>query len=307
MAGGLAIDDTATRLANAQHMLREMVHLSCGWIERAPRLEVKLALARHASEDAEAITQIRERLGTLRPGVAYPGAPGDRVAELLATANGCASAADYIEATYGVLKPALIATVKAHLKLVDPLLDEPTLRLLTQLLHTQERHVGELPTRDAHPQAHEDVGADPVELGWERRLNVMEPLDAPARDGYLDPLSDHDGPCARVHELMAAELRAAETAALDSHAQPRLAWEFHAAMAAHAAQAIRHVSACDRLLGEELDCRWGNHELTAASTSELLVPTGHASIDALVEHLSDAVAVRARESERWAGQVNTPT
>src|SRR3954447_15341377 len=138
-------DETAVRFSNYFHVLRELVHLSCGWLPLEPRLETKDLLRDHLHDDARAVTKIKRRLYELRTPSEYPGAPCDELAALLDRASGAQSSAEYVEIAYGELKPALIAATRIHLDHLDPMLDEPSLRQLTQLLHRQERHVAELP------------------------------------------------------------------------------------------------------------------------------------------------------------------
>ena len=44
LAGGYDVDENAIRFSNYFHVLRELVHLGCGWLALEPRLEVKYAL-----------------------------------------------------------------------------------------------------------------------------------------------------------------------------------------------------------------------------------------------------------------------
>src|SRR5215217_666559 len=163
LKGGYDVDENAIRFSNYFHVLRELVHLSCGWLPLEPRLEVKFTLGDHIHDDARGVTKIKRRLYELRTPSDYPGAPSDELAALLDRANAAATSAEYIEIAYGELKPALSAAFKVHLAALDPIIDEPSLRLLTQLLHRQERHVVELPAT-AKPPVFEDLGALPIRL-----------------------------------------------------------------------------------------------------------------------------------------------
>lgn len=285
MPAGLAIDETATRLSNTHHLLRELVHRACGWLEHEPVLELKASLVQHLAEDAEALSAVRERLATLETDDAYPGAPGERVRKLLSAIDACASAEEYREAAYGIVKPALVAGMTEFAKQVDPLRDEPLLLVVSGLQHRQQRQIGELVPRDVHPHVSGEIVAQPVDLDAQHALDATAAAATPARDGYLDALPHHEGGCERVHDLMGAELRAAELAARASHQRPGEPWEFHARMTAQAAEAMRNVGACDQLLGE-LGCVWGNHELGAATTSELLEGAGAPGVEELLAQLA---------------------
>ena len=56
LKGGYDVDENAVRFSNYFHVLRELVHLSCGWLPLEPRLEVKYALGDHLHDDARAVT-----------------------------------------------------------------------------------------------------------------------------------------------------------------------------------------------------------------------------------------------------------
>src|SRR5919199_4105440 len=114
LKGGYDVDDNAIRFSNLFHVLRELVHLSCGWLALEPRLEVKYALGDHLHDDARTLSKIRRRLYELRTPSDYPGAPSPELAALLDRANAAASSADYVEIAYGELKPALAAAVEIH-------------------------------------------------------------------------------------------------------------------------------------------------------------------------------------------------
>src|SRR5918999_1315195 len=161
LKGGYDVDENAIRFSNYFHVLRELVHLSCGWLPLEPRLEVKFALGDHLHDDARALTKIKRRLYELRTPSDYPGAPSDELAALLERANEATSSAEYVAVAYGTLKPALAAAMRLHLAALDPIIDEPSLRLLTQVVHRQERHVAELPPGTTADAGFDDLGALP--------------------------------------------------------------------------------------------------------------------------------------------------
>jgi hypothetical protein len=278
---GYDVDENAIRFSNYFHVLRELVHLSCGWLALEPRLEVKYALGDHLHDDARAVTKIRRRLYELRHPSEYPGAPDAELAELLDRAAAAESPEAYREIAYGELKPTLLAAIRRHLDTLDPLVDEPSLRLLTQLLHRQERHIVELPAT-APRVAFEDLGALPVRLRESRPLRILPPLDEPARDAFVqvtpegDPFlseelyvngeenhvpTDPEEQKHFFHGLMDAELCAAELMARNSHEHPEMPWDFHVDMARQCWDEIRHAEVHDRLMSTELDCRWGDYPI----------------------------------------------
>jgi Protein of unknown function (DUF455) len=154
-------------------------------------------------------------------------------------------------------------------------------RLLTQLLHRQERHLAELPP--AQPRVvFEDLGALPIRLRETRPLRILPPLDEPARDAFVSVTPEGDtylsdelyvnGEENHVptdpeeqkhffHGLMDAELCAAELMARNSHEHPEMPWDFHVDMARQCWDEIRHAEVHDRLMTTELDCRWGDYPI----------------------------------------------
>ena len=78
LKGGYDVDENAVRFSNYFHVLRELVHLSCGWLPLEPRLETKYLLGDHLHDDARAVTKIKRRLYELRTPSDYPGAPCPR-------------------------------------------------------------------------------------------------------------------------------------------------------------------------------------------------------------------------------------
>jgi hypothetical protein len=281
LKGGYDVDDNAIRFSNLFHVLRELVHLSCGWLPLEPRLEVKYALGDHLHDDARTVSKIRRRLYELRHPSDYPGAPSEELTALLDRANEASTSAEYIEIAYGELKPTLLAAIRIHLAELDPLIDEPSLRLLTQLQHRQERHVVELPA--ARPRvAFEDLGALPITLREERPLRIMAPLEDPARDDFVNVTPEGDPYLVEdlyvngeenhvptdpeeqkhfFHGLMDAELCAAELMARNSHEHPEMPWDFHVDMARQTWDEIRHAEIHDRLMATELGCNWGDYPI----------------------------------------------
>jgi hypothetical protein len=293
----IAIAENAGRLSNELLVLRELVHLSSGHLAREPRFEVKALLGDHLHDDARAIGTLHARRTELG---ADPSAPSQELAALLDRAN-TDDSRQYLDIAYGELKPTLIAAVRIHLDRLDPLLDEPTYRLLTRLLHRQERHVAELPAGREHV-AIDDLGALPLEPG-ERALRVLPRLDRPARDGFIAVVDRPEGGHA-VHDLMNARLCAAELASRTSHERPDMPWEFHEDMARVCWDGVRHAEVLDRLMATELHCHWGDHPvaLGAPTTTGLdgELPDEVASVE---EYLRADDALHARIAARWAGSL----
>jgi hypothetical protein len=278
---GYDVDENAIRFSNYFHVLRELVHFANGWLPLAPEFETKYRLGDHIHDDARSISKVRRRLYELRHPSDYPGAPGPELVELLDRVAGAGSPDEYLALAYGVLKPALIEAIEVHLGALDPVTDEPSLRLLTQLHQRQAHHVAELGPDGARSPT-SDLGALTIELKAPRReLRLLEPLVEPARDEFVEVTADGDPflsaelyvndpdenhvPIEReeqrhfFHGLMDAELCAAELMARNSHEHPEMPWEFHVDMARQTWDEVRHARVHEILMPTELGCEWGDY------------------------------------------------
>ena len=115
---GLGVAETASRLAAVRAALEAKVLATAGRLPDEPRLELKAVLAAHLYDDARSVAKLDRRLADL--GEAPP---------------------------HTAPAPDLVAAAEALLAAIDPAVDEPTLRVLTQLLHRQRRHADELDPR----------------------------------------------------------------------------------------------------------------------------------------------------------------
>jgi hypothetical protein len=287
---GYDVDENAIRFSNYFHVLRELVHRSAGWLPLVPEFERKYLLADHLHDDARAISKVKRRLYELRHPSDYPGAPGRELIALLDRIGAAGSPDDYIAIAYGDAKPALLHTFSVHLRKLDPVSDEPSLRLLTKLVERQQRHVQELGQKAeskryaAGTNGIEDLGSLGIELKAKPRgLEVMPSLDEPARDEFVEVTPEGDPYLARelyvndpdvnhvpvereeqrhfFHGLMDAELCAAELMARNSHEYDEMPWDFHVDMARQTWDEARHARIHFELMPAELGCEWGDYPI----------------------------------------------
>jgi uncharacterized protein DUF455 len=275
---GYDVDENAIRFSNYFHVLRELVHLSAGWLALEPSFERKYKLGDHLHDDARAITKVKRRLYELRHPSDYPGAPGEELTALLGELSAAGTPHDYVLVAYGQAKPALVRAIEIHLETLDPVTDEPSLRLLTQIVERQRRHIEEL-GGGGHSDL-EDLGALPIRLKDKRELAIMDRLHEPARDDFVE-VTEHGDPYLVAelyvngdenhvpiepeeqkhffHGLMDAELSAAELMARNMHEHPEMPWDFHVDMARQTWDELRHARVHDILMKTELGCAWGDY------------------------------------------------
>jgi Protein of unknown function (DUF455) len=285
---GYDVDENAIRFSNYLHLLRELVHLSAGWLPLAPEFELKHRLGDHLHDDARAVSKVKRRLYELRHPSDYPGSPGHDLGALLARMNEAGSPDEYLAIAYGEAKPALVKAMGMHLEALDSITDEPSLRLLRGLVERLERHVEEMSfalrpsSFESGTDGLDDLGSLEIRLKDEpRKLSVMPPLDEPARDDFVEVTPEGDPYLARelyvndpdvnhvpiereeqrhfFHALMDAELCAAELMARNSHEHPEMPWDFHVDMARQTWDEVRHARLHHILMPAELGCRWGDY------------------------------------------------
>jgi hypothetical protein len=277
---GYDVDENAIRFSNYFHVLRALVHLSAGWLPLLPEFERKYALGDHLHDDARAVSKVRRRLYELRHPSDYPGAPGEEVDSLLERMETAATPQDYIAIAYGEAKPALLQAVRVHLRNLDPVSDEPSLRLLRPLEGRQERHLEEFSGKRVG--GIEDLGGLAIRLkAPARELRILPPLGEPARDPFVEVTAEGDPFLTRelyvndpdenhvpvereeqrhfFHALLDAELCAAELMARNSHEHPEMPWDFHVDMARQVWDEVRHARLHEILMPTELGCRWGDY------------------------------------------------
>lgn len=278
-----AAASSVQRLSWLAHALRALVHLHAGWLAAEPRFEVKALLADHLHDDARAISKLLRRIDELGGGTGHPGGPGPALAALIERAEAAPSSEAYRELAYGTLKPQIRHVARVQLEASDPVADGPTLRLLGQLLHRQERHLAEI---GAAPEEASAAAEPPlVVAGAARETRILPAPAVPARDAFVAIADEQPAPLLSdrlpagsdgapalpgdraqlgelLHALLHAELCAAELAARISHERPDLPWELHVDLARRCWDELRHAEALDRLLSGPLDCRWGEHPVS---------------------------------------------
>jgi hypothetical protein len=278
---GYDVDESAIRFSNYFHVLRELVHLSSGWLPLAPELEVKYRLGEQIHDDARSLSRVKRRLYELRHPSDYPGAPGAELAARLDRIAAAESPREYLEVAFGEAKPALLAAVRTHRERLDPVTDEPSLLLLRKLEDRQRRHLEQGGVRRRTATAG-DLGGLDVRLKAEPRvLRILPPLGEPARDSFVEVTAAGDPFLVRelyvndpdenhvpvepeeqrhfFHALMDAELCAAELMARNSHEHPEMPWDFHVDMARQVWDELRHARVHQILMPTELGCRWGDY------------------------------------------------
>ncbi|MBI5154438.1 DUF455 family protein [Candidatus Poribacteria bacterium] len=211
---GYDVDQNSTRHSNYYHVLREVVHLHNGWMPRVGPYDVKCLLGIHTYEDAVFVSALKRRLKELRHPSEYHAAPGEPLAAVLDFLNSLGTWEEYICAIYAVIKPRLIDAWEYHFNTSDPVLDEPSLRIIADFLRITSEHIKggmalvetllmDPPRRESAARAiasaeelwhamGTDAGGSPVRLRAKRELVPMPKLVDPARDTFIRVTAEGD-------------------------------------------------------------------------------------------------------------------
>lgn len=289
----LTVKTNRERLANFYHLLREVVHLHMGWIPRTNSIDVKILLGIHVYEDAVFLTVALKRLRFLGWQPHEIGAPSGPLAKVIDHLHSLETWEEYVAAVYNVVKPSLIDAWEAHYTESDPVLDEPTRRILSDFLRITAQHVsGGMaliesllgvpgPVGKRVHQATSSLrdlwlegpvpplGAPPAE-GTPPSPSPMPPICLPAREAFcytsredLVPRLEVGIPAsdetirALLHAQLNRELISGEICALLSHENPSFPLDFHRDMARRVWDEMRHAQALENLLENTGDTNWG--------------------------------------------------
>lgn len=119
----------------------EIARLVAGWIPRTPELPVKLTLARVLFEDADHARVLGQRLLELRVAEAQVDALRQRTAPILPALEALDDPDAFLATLFQAVKPRLLADYRRHLDASPPYVDEPSVRLIGQIIREEEQHL----------------------------------------------------------------------------------------------------------------------------------------------------------------------
>ena len=129
----LTIRDKADTLGTFRFISVQLMETLARWVPTTPELEVKTLFGRHIWDLAQHADALGKRTFELRAALHYTrraAAPYARELEQLTAVTGTA---DRIANMYDVLLPDLATRYGAYVRAADPLLDEPSVRLLERI------------------------------------------------------------------------------------------------------------------------------------------------------------------------------
>ncbi len=136
---GYSVDENVRRLLRYQWTERQLMTALLSHLTAEPVWEVKCAYALHQWQDAEHVDWIRRRIGEMRhPVPPLDVSPDPALDGLLEEALRSADAVELLAGTYGVVRRALMEAYRTHLAETNPLVDQPTRRVLRRALLDHE-------------------------------------------------------------------------------------------------------------------------------------------------------------------------
>jgi hypothetical protein len=136
------VEGNAAALRRFAFVERRLVQALAGWLPAAPEMEAKYAFGRHLWEDAEHAELLRRRVRQLRTGErALEAAPSHRLGLLMDELVYADDTAEFVAGAYGVAKAELLAAYRRHMAETQPLVDQPTLRILRIIVAEEQEQI----------------------------------------------------------------------------------------------------------------------------------------------------------------------
>ncbi|MDQ3814613.1 MAG: hypothetical protein M3347_11770 [Armatimonadota bacterium] len=139
---GLGVEENVALLKRYNWVEQRLSDLSLSKLTATPEWEVKDALSLHVWLDAEHAKSLQQRVAELRhPPHHFDKAPDAALEAWLQEALRSRDTVELLTASYRVLKPALLDAYRAHLETTNPLIDQPTRRLLRFMILEEEEMI----------------------------------------------------------------------------------------------------------------------------------------------------------------------
>ncbi len=113
------------------------------WVPTTPEMEVKVLFGRHVWDFAQHADGLGKRAFELRAPLHHTLPPTVAYQDWVGAVVACQSTADRIAAMYDAWCPAMAARYRQYLAHTDPLMDEPTVRLIERMLVDFQRMASE--------------------------------------------------------------------------------------------------------------------------------------------------------------------
>ena len=135
---GLSVDATVDRLKRYGYALRQLHEVATAHLPSTPEWEIKCALSLHLWLDAEHVSAIRSRVAEMRePPLHLDAVPDERLRASFEELLRCDGSAELLAGMYGAARLEIVTALDDHLRMLNPLFDYPTHRLLRTVVGEQ--------------------------------------------------------------------------------------------------------------------------------------------------------------------------
>jgi len=139
---GLGVEENVALLKRYNWVEARLTDLILTQVTATPEWEVKDALCLHVWLDAEHAKWLQERVAELRhPPHNFHRPPDDALEAWLQEALRSRGTVELLVALYRVIKPALLEAYRDHLTQTNPLVDQPTRRILRFIIQEEEEMI----------------------------------------------------------------------------------------------------------------------------------------------------------------------
>jgi hypothetical protein len=164
----LTIRQKADRIGGFRFVSVFLMETLARWVPATPELEAKVLFGRHVWVFAQHADQLGRRTGELRAPAQYSHAPTPQYLQALQALPAAESTLERVAGIYDVVLPDLERRYRAHMAAVDPIDDEPSVRIIERILADFPRLVRE---REAFARERSDLAW--VDPGWPQRLAAL--------------------------------------------------------------------------------------------------------------------------------------
>lgn len=139
---GLDIERNVDLLKRYNYAATQLNQICAAHIADAPEWEVKCAFGLHLWLDAEHSAALRKRVSEMRePPLYLDKVPDDRLEAFFQELIRANNTLELLVGLYGVARPELARVLRSHLQLTNPLVDQPTCRILRWMLLEEEEMI----------------------------------------------------------------------------------------------------------------------------------------------------------------------
>lgn len=139
----ISVRERADTLGTLRHTTVHAMETLARWVPTTPDLEAKIVLGRHLWDLAQQADALGRRTHELRAALHYSPSPRPAYTEALELLRSTEGASERLAAFYDVFLPDLERRYRDYLAATDPMLDEPSVRVIERILTDLTRMAAE--------------------------------------------------------------------------------------------------------------------------------------------------------------------